>query len=99
MILNQFAEFPLLKPAAHKSNFAELTASRGSKFLLCADSFREDLTSPGLEENIYRVLYFSPREEKISTSTADVASLVLSCLNQLASESISQLANVCGENA
>jgi hypothetical protein len=43
------------------------------KLLSCADSFREDLTSRGLEENIYRVLYFSPREEKISAS-ADVVS-------------------------
>jgi hypothetical protein len=30
----------------------------------CADSFREDLTSRGLEKNIYRVWYFSPREKK-----------------------------------
>jgi hypothetical protein len=44
-------------------------------FFSCADSFREDLTSPGLEENV----------EKISTS-ADVVSLVLSCLHQLANE-------------
>jgi hypothetical protein len=46
----------------------------------CADSFREDLTSRGLEKNIYRVWYFSPREKNISTS-ADVAPLVLSRLN------------------
>jgi hypothetical protein len=53
---------------------------------LCADSSREDLTSQGLEENnIYRVWYCLPHEEKILTS-ADVASLLLSCLNQLANE-------------
>ena len=49
----------LVKPAAHESNLLlKLTSSRGSyhsKFLSCADSFREDLTSRGLEENIYRV--------------------------------------------
>jgi hypothetical protein len=64
------------KACRTREQLAELTASHGGLAnhvsLVCADRFREDLTSRGLEENIYRVWYFSPREEKISTS-ADVA--------------------------
>jgi hypothetical protein len=80
-----------VKPAAYESN---LLANRLAwqlaqkvSILSCADSFREDWTTRarGLQENIYRFRNFSPREEKIS-AYADVVSLVLSCLNQLANE-------------
>jgi hypothetical protein len=38
-----------------REQLAELTASQGGKLFSCVDSFREDLTSRGLEENVYRV--------------------------------------------
>jgi hypothetical protein len=61
MLQTPCGNFPEPKACRTREQLAELTASRGSylsKFLSCfsrADSFREDLTSRGLEENIYRV--------------------------------------------
>ena len=47
------------KACRTREQLAELTASHGGLAnhvsLVCADRFREDLTSRGLEENIYRV--------------------------------------------
>ena len=39
---------------AHPSSYF-MTGPLAQQLLSCADSFREDLTSRGLEENIYRV--------------------------------------------
>jgi hypothetical protein len=65
------AWYSFFKACNTREQLAELTTPLGSwlsKLLSCADSFREDLTSLDLEENICRVWYFSPCEEKISAS-------------------------------